>query len=165
MPIFRTAALAAVFTHAFVLAGSAPPVANDAYERDMDRSIKPGDDFYHYANGGWLKASTIPAGQSAFDNRAFLFARNTQPVTGLMQEAAASSAAKGSLAQKVGDYFASFLDQSAIDAKGLAPLEGELAKISAIKDTPSLSAYLGATLNVEVDGLTANADHVFGLWV
>ena len=72
---------------------------------------------------------------------------------------------KGSIAQKVGDYYASFMDQDGIEAKGLTPLADEMARISAITDKTSLSAYLGATLNTEVDGLTANADHVFGVWV
>ena len=50
-------------------------------------------------------------------------------------------------------------------AKGLTPLADEMARISAITNKASLSAYLGTTLNTEVDGLTANADHVFGVWV
>ena len=73
--------------------------------------------------------------------------------------------AKGSAAQKVGDYYASFMDVDAIEAKRMAPLAGEMAAISAIPNTASLSAYLGTTLNTEVDGLTANADHIFGVWV
>ena len=83
----------------------------------------------------------------------------------LIQEAAASHAARGSITQKVGDYYASFMDQDAIEARGLTPLADEMATISAITNKSSLSAYLGTTLNTEVDGLTANADHVFGVWV
>jgi predicted metalloendopeptidase len=82
-----------------------------------------------------------------------------------MQEAAAGQKAKGSIEQKVGDYYASFMDQASIDAKGMAPIADELSVISAITNKSSLSAYLGATLNTEVDGLTGNADHVFGAWV
>jgi putative endopeptidase len=57
------------------------------------------------------------------------------------------------------------MDVDPIDAKGMTVLAGELAAISAIHNTASLSAYLGATLNSEVDGLTANADHIFGVFV
>jgi predicted metalloendopeptidase len=57
------------------------------------------------------------------------------------------------------------MDRSAIDAKGLFPVADEMARISAIADKSSLSAYLGTTLNSEVDGLTASADHVFGIWI
>ena len=57
------------------------------------------------------------------------------------------------------------MDEDGIEAKGLTPLAGEMAAISAITNKASLSAYLGTTLNSEVDGLTANADHVFGVWI
>ena len=57
------------------------------------------------------------------------------------------------------------MDEDGIEAKGLTPLADEMATISAISDKTSLSAYLGTTLNSEVDGLTSNADHIFGVWV
>ncbi len=57
------------------------------------------------------------------------------------------------------------MDEDGIESKGLTPLADEMARISAIADKTSLSAYLGTTLNSEVDGLTANADHIFGVWV
>ena len=131
----------------------------------MDRSVKPGEDFYRYANGGWLKTATIPAGQSSYDNRAALTEKTSRRVLDLIQGAAASHPAKGSVAQKVGDYYASFMDEDGIQAKGLTPLADEMAAISQITNKASLSAYLGTTLNTEADGLTANADHIFGLWV
>ncbi|HZI58144.1 MAG TPA: M13 family metallopeptidase, partial [Verrucomicrobiae bacterium] len=131
----------------------------------MDRSIKPGDDFYRYANGGWLKTVAIPAGRPSYDTRAILTEKTAERVRNLIQAAATAKAVKGSVTQKVGDFYVSFMDENAIEAKGLAPLDDEMAKISAIKDKTSLSAYLGTTLNSEVDGLTANADHVFGVWI
>jgi predicted metalloendopeptidase len=131
----------------------------------MDPSVNPGDDFYRYANGGWLKANTIPAGQSSYDTRAMLAEKTSQRVRELIQNAASAHAPKGSVMQKVGDYYASFLDQDSIEAKGLLPLADEMAHILAINDKTSLSAYLGTTLNSEVEGLTSNADHVFGLWI
>jgi predicted metalloendopeptidase len=79
--------------------------------------------------------------------------------------AAAPRAAKGSVIQKVGDYYASIADATGIEAMGLTPLAREMAKITAINDRSSLSAYLGSTLNIESDGLVANSDHVFGLFV
>ena len=131
----------------------------------MDRGIKPGDDFYRYANGGWLKGSASQSDRKTYDNRAALTAITIQRVGDLIEEAAASHSAKGSVAQKVGDYYASFMDENSIEAKGLRPLTDEMAAISAITNKSSLSGYLGATLNIEADGLTANADHIFGLWV
>jgi putative endopeptidase len=154
----RISTLAVVVISAFMLSASTP-------DMDIDRSIKPGDDFYRYANGNWLKTAVIPSGQTAFDTRAILTERTSQRVRDLIQRAAAAKAAKGSAEQKVGDYYASFMDQDAIEAKGLTPLADEMATISAITNKATLSAYLGATLNTEVDGLTANSDHVFGVWV
>src|SRR5262249_8580904 len=60
---------------------------------------------------------------------------------------------------------AGLMDEDTIESSGFKPLTDEMTMISAISDRASLSAYLGATLNTEVDGLTANADHIFGLWV
>lgn len=132
---------------------------------DTDGSVKPGDDFYRYANGEWLKANTIPAGRSSYDTRAMLTDKTNERVRHLIQYSASAHARKGSIVQKVGDYYAGFMDQDSIEAKGLSPLADELAQIDAIRDHTSLSAYLGTTLNSEVDGLTANADHVFGIWI
>jgi putative endopeptidase len=94
-----------------------------------------------------------------------LVEKTSRRVRDLIQDAASAQQVRGSVAQKVGDYYASFMDQNAIEAKGLTPLADEMATISAITSKASLSAYLGTTLNTEVDGLTANADHVFGVWV
>src|SRR5947209_17399293 len=57
------------------------------------------------------------------------------------------------------------MDQEAIEAKALTPLSEEMGPISAITNKVSLSVYLGGTLNVEIEGLVDNADHLFGLWV
>ena len=132
---------------------------------DMDRTIQPGDDFYRFANGKWLARSVIPAGRQSYDTRAMLKEKTSLQVRGIIQQAAKSHSARSYLAQKVGDYYASFMDDSTIEAKALTPLADEMASIAAITNKGSLSAYLGTTLNSEVDGLTANADHVLGLWI
>jgi predicted metalloendopeptidase len=134
-------------------------------EADMDLSVKPGDDFYRYVNGAWLKRMVIPGGQSSYDNRAVLTEKTSQRVRRLVEDASASHPAKNSVAQKVGDYYASFMDEEGIETKGLGPVAGEMETISAISNRKLLSAYLGTSLNTEADGLTSNADHVFGLWV
>jgi predicted metalloendopeptidase len=158
-------AITAIFTVAVFLTAAVSPIAQQSSEDDVNRSIKPGDDFYGYANGGWLGRVAIPAGQPSYDTRAILMEKTGQRVSALIQEAASSHAAKGSAAQKVGDYYASFMDEDSIEAKKLTPLADEMARISAITDKSSLSAYLGTTLNSEIDGLTANADHIFGWWI
>ncbi len=160
----RTAALLAIFAIAAFFS-RAPAVAQNTSANDIDRSIKPGDDFYQYANGSWLKIAATPANPPGYDTRTMLRERTAQRVRDLIQEAFASHSAKGSDSQKVRDYFGSFMDIDSIEAKKLTPLADETAKISAITNKTSLSAYLGTTLNGEVEGLIANADHIFGLWI
>src|ERR1700735_5762281 len=164
MPFLRTIP-AVIFASSVLLSVAATHISQNVYTQDTDRTMKPGDDFYRYANGGWLATVKIPDGQTTYDTRAMLKEKTADRVRGIIQGAAASDAAKGSEAQKVGDYYASFLDQEAIEAKGLAPLAEEMAAIAAINNKAPLSGYLGATLNTEVDGLTANADHIFGVGV
>jgi predicted metalloendopeptidase len=165
LPPLRTTALVAIFACAVSLTATAPSVAQNGNADEVDTSIKPGEDFYRYANGSWLKTAAIPAGRSTYDDRVALTVKTSRRVDDLISDAAASHPARGSVAQKVGAYYASFMDQDGISARGLKPLTGEMALISKITNKQSLSKYLGATLNTEIDGLTANADHVFGLLV
>lgn len=165
MPLFRTTALVVTFASAVFLGTAASPVAQNVKTEDMDHSVKPGDDFYRYANGGWLGTVAVPAGQANYGTSAMLVEKTAQRVRDLIQDAASAQPVKDGIAQKVGDYYASFMDEDGIEAKGLTPVADELAAISAITNKASLSAYLGTTLNTEVDGLTANADHIFGVWV
>ncbi len=165
MPSFCMTAVVVTIGIATSLHTVADPVPQDAYTQDMDRAIKPGDDFYRFANGGWLNAASKSHSGSTHDTRAILTERTGQRVRSLIQDAADSRAAKTPLEQKVGDYYASFIDQAGIEKKGLAPLSRELSKITAITDKAALSAYLGTTLNSEADGLISNSDHVLGVWV
>jgi putative endopeptidase len=163
--LLRAIALVAIFAYAVSLPLSTSSIAQNANTDEMDRFVKPGEDFYRYANGGWLKTAIIPASQSSYDTRLMLKAKTSERIRNIIQETAASRTVRGSVAQKVGDYYASFKDQNSIEAKGLTPLDSEMARISMITNKASLSAYLGGTLNTEIDGLIANADHIFGLWV
>jgi putative endopeptidase len=165
MSLMSARAMCVIFTLLPFSVPVAAPVDQKPSTQQVDASINPGDDFYRYANGNWLGASTIPTGRQTFDTRATLVEKTSQRVRDLIHTAAASHPAGASNAQKVGDYYASLMDEQGIEAKGLTPLAGELAGISSITSKKSLSAYLGATLNEDVDGLSPNADHVFGSWV
>ena len=134
----------------------------------IDRSVKPGDDFFQYANGAWIKATEIPADRAAYGPGAMLAELTTKRTAELIQEAAKSGAPAGSAAQRIGDYYASLMDQAGIDAKGLAPLQPTLDRIAAIKDVTTLSRALGETLRADVDAFNATnfyTDNLFGLWV
>ena len=142
-----------------------PFKAQNSQTSELDTTIKPGDDFYRYANGGWLKSTALPEGAQTFDTRTILRKRTNDRVRELIEQASNARAKKGSLEQKVGDYYASVLDLNSIEAKQLEPVLDQLAAIDRISTKAALSAHLGSTLSTEVDGLTANADHVFGLWI
>src|SRR5579862_220572 len=103
MPV-RNALLVVLFALAAFFNTLAQPVDPGATAQDIDRSIKPGDDFYRYANGTWLKTVVVPVGQTSYDTRAILREKTAQRVRALIENAAMGKAAKGSIAQKVGDY-------------------------------------------------------------
>ena len=95
-PLLCATALAATFTMAVLLTAAATtPVPQPASQDDTDRSIKPGDDFYGYANGGWLGRVTIPASQPSYDTRAMLMEKTAQRVRDLIQEAAGAPQPQG----------------------------------------------------------------------
>lgn len=133
----------------------------------MDRNVKPGDDFYRFANGGWLANTEIPSDRASYSTSAIRTEVTTKRVADLIQEAAKAAPA-GSEARKVGDFYATYMDEAAIEAKGLAPLQPTLDRIAAIKDAKSLAHALGRTLRADVDAFN-NTDletgNIFGLWV
>jgi putative endopeptidase len=162
MKVNRIAALVTIFALSICVGAVGGLVIREVRSFEVDASVKPGDDFYHYANGTWLKSVSD---RKSYDTRAILTERTNQRVRELIQDAASGQGAKGSIPQQVGDYYTSMMDENAIEAKGLTPLQPEMRAIAAIKDKKELSSYLGSTLNTETDGLTSNNDHVFGLWV
>ncbi len=137
----------------------------------MDRSVKPGNDFFAFANGAWFEKTKIPADRADYGTFSILSEAIDKQVADLIQgaaQAAAKSPAAGSEAQKVGDYYLSYMDEAAIEAKGSAPLAATLARIAAIKDRRALAAELGAELRADVDALNNTnfyTDNPFGLWV
>jgi predicted metalloendopeptidase len=134
----------------------------------MDRSVKPGDDFFGYANGTWLKETEIPPEKSAIGAGGTLADSTDRLVAGLIQGASTGSSAAGSDRQMIGDFYSSFMDTTAIEAAGLQPLKPTLDSIAAIKDRRDLSRFLGSTLRADVDALNATnfyTENLLGLWV
>ena len=118
----------------------------------MDRTVAPGDDFGRYASGTFLKNLVIPADRSNYGM--FTKLRDlSQERTKLIVEAAAArkDAQPGSEAQKVGDFYGSFLDEAAIEAKGLAPLQPHLDAITAIATQADLARAFGNANRLGVD--------------
>jgi putative endopeptidase len=135
---------------------------------NMDASVKPGDNFYLYANGSWIKHTEIPAdrgGIGVFNGLADLSNKRTAD---LIEEAAKSSAPAGSGQRKIADLYSSYMDEAGIEAKGLAPLRPHLDAIAALHDKTQLARALGETLRADVDPLNNTNFHtanLFGLWV
>jgi endothelin-converting enzyme/putative endopeptidase len=104
--------------------------------QDMDRSVKPGDGFFQYAEGTWLKNHPIPADKTAAGYNYDLPDEIELQVRKMVENAAAHPTSP--TAQKIGDAYAAWMDQSGIDARGLAPLRPYLAKIDAVSNRRQL---------------------------
>ena len=132
----------------------------------MDRSVTPGNDFFGYANGEWIKTTEIPADRSTYGSSAILTELTAKRTAALIE--AAAQGATDPTAKKIGDYYASYRDEAAIEAKGLTPLQPRLDEIAKIGDRKALARVLGTQLRADVDAFnntnlyTAN---LFGLWV
>ena len=110
----------------------------------MDRSIKPGDDFFGYVNGNWVKQTQIPPDRSSVTMFSVLRDQVNTNAKVLMEEAVKNrQAPQGSKIQKIGDWYASFLDESQIEKLGLSPLKPKLERITAIKTRTDLARVLG----------------------
>ncbi|HKA88592.1 MAG TPA: M13 family metallopeptidase [Haliangiales bacterium] len=134
----------------------------------MDRSVAPGDDFFDYANGTWVKKTPIPADKPAWGVLGELAEETIRRTRSLLEEASAAKAPPGSELRKVGDLYAGFMDESAIEKKGIAPLKPALARIAAVRDKTQLARLLGEDLRADVDPLnnsTFYTPRLLGLWV
>lgn len=138
----------------------------------IDRTVKPGDNFFDYTNGNWAKKAEIPADRASFGTSTIVANRVEKQVADLVRLAGTNSGTEknvdGSVAQKISDYYRSFMDEAGIEAKGATPLQKGLAEIAAISDGKGLSAALGATLRGDVDALNNTRFHTpnfLGLWV
>ena len=124
----------------------APLSAQLAYKgfnpANLDASVKPTQDFFDYAVGGWAKRTTIPAEYERYGVDQEVDVRTHQILKDILEEAASGKAAPGSEAQKAGDFFASGMDEAGIEARGLAPLQPLFVRIDTVKDAASLAAVL-----------------------
>jgi putative endopeptidase len=163
-PVFRVLAPMVALVCVSVTAASPSRSLLDG----MDRSIVPGNAFFDYANGGWLRTTEIPPDRAAYGTSQQLSDLNDQRLADLIREVAAGNAAPGSETRKVADYYAAFMDEATIEARGVAVLQPTLQQIAAIGDRGALTRYLGGTLRADVDVLnTGNVRtaNLFGLWI
>jgi len=144
------------------------PAAHGVDPAAMDRSAVPGDDFYAFANGNYLRTAEIPADRSTTSAFLRVFEVVEKRNRTIVEETARGDAPAGSDARKVGDLYATFMDEAAIEAKGLDPLRPELARIAAIADARGLAAHLGGLVRADVDAINCTitaTDRPLGLFV
>lgn len=108
----------------------------------MDSTVKPGDNFFLYANGKWIKNTEIPKTETGWGSFYTLYNDNIKNLRNILENAAKGNAAKGSNEQKVGDFYASGMDSLTIEKLGVEPVKPILTKIDAIKTDKDLINYI-----------------------
>ena len=131
----------------------------------MDLSVRPGDDFYLYANGTWEKNAQIRADRAYESPSSDLYDEHIKKLQGLIEDAAKADDANS---HRVADLYHSYMDEAAIESAGLKPIRPHLEAIAAIRDKQQLARALGESLRADVDALNNTNFHtpnLFGLWV
>ena len=128
-----------------LILASCKNTADTAYfdKTGMDTTVQPGDNFFRYANGNWIKNTKIPDDQSGWGSFYTLYDGNLKKLRTILDEVSAKKDhPKGTAEQKVGDFYASGMDTAAIEKAGYEPLKPMLTKIDAIKDYKELLSLL-----------------------
>jgi predicted metalloendopeptidase len=127
-----------------------PPPINP---NDMDTSVKPQDDFFMYANGGWIKRTEIPPEYSRWGSFNELIEKNNDALHGIAEKATKTTVHPKAApeVQKVGDYYASGMDEKGIDAARAKPLADELKRIDAIKDRSDILKEIAHLHTIGID--------------
>ncbi|WP_165958134.1 M13 family metallopeptidase [Segetibacter sp. 3557_3] len=118
---------------------------------NMDLSVKPGDNFYLYANGNWISKNPVPASKTRWGSFDVLREESSQRLRALLDESAANTKANR-LTQMVGDFYASGMDSAAIEAKGITPIKADLDRIANLNN---MQGVLGEVAYLRTQGLGA----------
>jgi putative endopeptidase len=135
----------------------APPHKGIPVE-DMDTTVSPREDFFHYANGGFIKRTEIPADQSKWGSFSQLRERTDANVRKLIEEAAEKGGDPGSPGQLIGDYYHTAMDTAKIEQAGLAAAKPLLDEVAALKDAGEMMRLLGRLHRKGIDA-------AFGIWI
>ena len=135
-----TGILIAIYLILSFNSASAQPVLHKAYfdKSGMDTTVKPGENFFLYANGTWLKNAKIPASETNWGNFKVMRDTNNTRIHNILIEAAANDDSTGSLNQKIGDFFLSGMDTLTINKLGYDPIKPQLNEIAAVNNYKEL---------------------------
>ncbi|MFN5628619.1 MAG: M13 family metallopeptidase [Bacteroidota bacterium] len=117
---------------------------------NMDTTVRPQDDFYQYANGTWLKNNPVPSTDSRWGSFSQLMEDNLKKLKGILEETAKKENASGSNAQKIGDYFFTYMDSAKKNAEGIKPLAPYLKQVDDLK---SNSELVNVITNLQLKGV------------
>ena len=137
-----------------------------ALEAGVDPGIRPGDDFFGFANGAWLKSAVIPSGRDRWTARTEIGELTSRQIAQLLDDAPTQP--RASLARKVADFRAAYLNEAAIETRGIAPLRPLLDSIGRVPDKVALTRFLARGLGADVDPLNwgvYRSAHILGLSV
>jgi len=152
---------------------SAPATTERAMElgivpASLDTAVKPGDEFFDYANGSWVKNTPIPEDRSSIGGFYIADQERERQTREMLDGILKSTPAAGSNEARIASYYRAYLDTAAIDAAGLAPARADLDAIGRLADKQQLSAALGATLRADTDPLNSTnfwTENLFGVFV
>jgi len=137
---------------------SVAAVNNAINTAELDPSVRPADDLFRHVNGRWIDRTEIPADRAVAGSFTDLRDEAEAAVRDILEEARDGSAPPGSEARKIGDLYASFMDEEAIETAGRTPIESDLADIDSVTSVPALVHRIGVFERIGVGG-------TFGLYV
>jgi putative endopeptidase len=128
-----------------VVAGctSTRPLRSGLLLPGFDRQVRAQDDLFRFANGEWLRTTEIPAAGSQYGSVTELDNQSEENLRAVVEDSATHHGAAGSPDQKIGDFYASFMDTARLDALGAAPLKESLDRIDALATPADLTQYFG----------------------
>lgn len=126
-------------------------IAQSAFDlKNMDKSVDACDDFFSFANGGWVKSTELPASQPRWGSFIILSEANRDKLHEILDKAAASKAAAGSDAQLIGDFYASCMDEAAIEKAGTSAIDPTMSDLEKIKSADDVKTAIAVLQNAGV---------------
>lgn len=125
----------------------------DVFASDIDTTVSPGQDFFEYANGKWIKDHPIPAEESSWGIGNIVYNENQQRLRDLSEEAAKEEGANGSASQKIGDFWTAAIDSLTIEKQGTQYLKPYIDEINSVTDIPSLMITVADLDKIGVNAL------------